>query len=80
MIRRIFFKVLQESLFHFLILGAGLFAIYSAVNGSVSNSVDRIVVDERQTLHIAEQFHRTWMRPPTRQELQAAETWIVSKS
>ncbi len=71
MMRQIFFKLLREPLFHFLILGAGLFLIYFAVNGSLSNPADRIVVDETQILRLAEQFQRTWLRPPTQQELQA---------
>ena len=75
--RQFFLKLLREPLFHFLILGAGLFVVYSAVNGSVSNPVDRIVVDETQVLRLAEQFQRTWMRPPTRQELKAlAEDYV----
>jgi len=77
MIRRIFLKFLREPLFHFMILGAGLFVIYFAVNGPVSNPADRIVVDETQALRLADQFQRTWMRPPTRQELQAlAEDYV----
>jgi hypothetical protein len=77
MMRQFFLKLLREPLFHFLILGAGLFVVYSAVNGSVSNPVDRIVVDETQVLRLAEQFQRTWMRPPTRQELKAlAEDYV----
>ena len=71
MMRQIFLKLLREPLLHFLILGAGLFVVYSVVNGSVSTQIDRIVVDETQVLRLAEQFQRTWMRPPTRQELQA---------
>ena len=77
MIRKILIKLLREPLFHFLILGGGLFVIYFAVNGSVSNPADRIVVDETQVLRLAEQFQRTWMRPPTQQELQAlAEDYV----
>ncbi len=71
MMRQFFFKLLREPLFHFLILGAGLFIGYSAVSGSVSTQTDRVVVDETQALRLAEQFQRTWMRPPTRPELQA---------
>lgn len=77
MIRRILLKFLREPLFHFMILGAGLFVIYFAVNGPVSIPADRIVVDETQALRLADQFQRTWMRPPTRQELQAlAEDYV----
>jgi parvulin-like peptidyl-prolyl isomerase len=77
MMRQIFLKLLREPLFHFLILGAGLFVLYSAVNGSVSTQIDRIVVDETQVQRLAEQFQRTWMRLPTQQELQAlAEDYV----
>jgi parvulin-like peptidyl-prolyl isomerase len=75
--RQIFFKLLREPLIHFLILGAGLFVLYAAVSGSVSTQIDRIVVDETQVMRLAEQFQRTWMRPPTEQELQAlAEDYV----
>ncbi|MGD9236040.1 MAG: peptidylprolyl isomerase [Desulfobacterales bacterium] len=77
MMRNIFLKLMREPLFHFLVLGAGLFLIYFAVNGSVSNAADRIVVDETQMLRLAEQFQRTWLRPPTRSELQSlAEDFV----
>ena len=77
MIPQIFLRLLREPLFHFLILGAGLFVVYFAVNGSVSNPADRIVVDETRILRLAEQFQRTWLRPPTQQELQAlAEDYV----
>ncbi|UCH21798.1 MAG: peptidyl-prolyl cis-trans isomerase [Deltaproteobacteria bacterium] len=69
MIHQIFLKFLREPLFHFLVLGAGLFMVYSVINGSVSAPADRIVVDETQALRLAGQFQRTWMRPPTEQEL-----------
>jgi parvulin-like peptidyl-prolyl isomerase len=75
--RQIFFRFLREPLLHFLILGAGLFGVYATVTSSVSTQNNRIVVDETQVLRLAEQFQRTWMRPPTRQELQAlAEDYV----
>jgi hypothetical protein len=77
MIYKMFLKILREPLFHFLLLGAGLFMLYSVVNGSASVPADRIIVDETQTLRLAEQFQRTWMRPSTRQELQVlAEDYV----
>jgi hypothetical protein len=77
MMRQIFLKLLREPLFNFLILGAGLFVLYSALNGSVSTQIDRIVVDETQVQRLTERFQRTWMRPPTRPELQAlAEDYV----
>ena len=70
MIRHILLKFLRDPLFHFLILGAGLFMVFSLVNSSVSIPAEQIVIDETQALRLAEQFQRTWMRQPTRQELQ----------
>ena len=40
------------------------------VNGRAGVPSKRIVVDEDQALRLAEQFQRTWMRPPTWQELE----------
>ncbi|MGD9284229.1 MAG: peptidylprolyl isomerase [Desulfobacterales bacterium] len=75
--RHIILKLMREPLFHFLILGAGVFVIYFAANNSVSKPADRIVVDETQMQRLVEQFQRTWMRPPTRPELQAlAEDFV----
>ena len=68
MIRKTFVSFMQDPLFHFLILGAGLFMVFSMVNNSVSVPAEKILIDETQALRLAEQFQRTWMRPPTRQE------------
>jgi hypothetical protein len=77
MIRHILLKFLRDPLFHFLILGAGLFMVFSLVNSSVSVPAEQIVIDETQALRLAEQFQRTWMRPPTRLELQGlAEDFV----
>ena len=77
MIRQILLRFLRDPLFHFLVLGAALFMVYSAVNGTAGAPADRIVVDETQALRLADQFQRTWMRLPTRQELQGlAEDFV----
>jgi hypothetical protein len=77
MIRKAFVRFMQDPLFHFLILGAGLFMVFSMVNSSVSVPAEKILIDETQALRLAEQFQRTWMRPPTRQELQGlAEDFV----
>jgi hypothetical protein len=58
-------------------LGVALFMVYSAVNGTAGAPEDQIVVDETQALRLADQFQRTWMRLPTRQELQGlAEDFV----
>ena len=77
MIRQILLRFLRDPLFHFLVLGAALFMVYSAVNGTAGAPAGRIVVDETQALRLADQFQRTWMRLPTRQELQGlAEDFV----
>ncbi|UCD82001.1 MAG: peptidyl-prolyl cis-trans isomerase, partial [Desulfobacterales bacterium] len=77
MIHKTIFKFLRDPLFHFLVLGAGLFMVYSLVNDAASRPADRIVVDETQALRLAGQFQRTWMRPPTEQELRGlAEDFV----
>jgi hypothetical protein len=38
---------------------------FSMVNSSVSVPAEKILIDETQALRLAEQFQRTWMRPPT---------------
>jgi len=70
MIHNKFLRFLRDPLCHFLVLGAALFIVFSVVNGPASMPADRIVIDENQVLQLSEQFQRTWMRPPTRQELQ----------
>jgi hypothetical protein len=61
----------REPLVHFLLLGAGLFLLYSLINNNTGDQPpNRIVVDEGQARRLAEQFQRTWIRPPTRQELE----------
>jgi len=77
MIRHKLLNFLRDPLFHFLVLGAGLFMVYSVVNGPVSVPVNRIIIDESQALRLSGQFQRTWMRPPTRVELQGlAEDFV----
>lgn len=70
MIRHKFLRLIRDPLCHFLVLGAGIFILYSVVNGPAKMPVDRIIIDENQVLRLSAQFQRTWMRPPTRQELQ----------
>jgi len=62
-------RLIHEPLLHFLVLGAGLFLLYAFAGNSSGLPQNRIVVDEAQVGRLAEQFQRTWMRPPTREEL-----------
>ncbi|MFZ0257862.1 MAG: hypothetical protein WAN46_19985 [Gammaproteobacteria bacterium] len=64
-----FWRLLREPLIHFLVLGSGLFVLYASVSDNTAQRPDKIVVDEAQVRWLAEQFQRTWMRPPTHDEL-----------
>ena len=63
-------KVLRDPLFHFLLLGAGLFALFELIGGSTSDRTDEIVITPGLTRHIAEVWQKTWQRPPTPEELE----------
>jgi parvulin-like peptidyl-prolyl isomerase len=70
--------VLREPLVHFLVLGALLVMLYFTFGKTDDRaSRDRIVVDQEQLSRLSQQFQRTWMRPPTRVELQVlAEDYV----
>jgi hypothetical protein len=55
-------------LLHFLLLGAVLFVLFRLVGGEAQTPKE-IVVTEARVEALAENFARTWMRPPTAQEL-----------
>lgn len=63
-------KLLREPLVHFLILGAGLFLLFSLVRTPDNSQTDRIVVSQGQVAQLVEGWTRTWQRPPTEEELQ----------
>ena len=62
-------RLLREPLVHFLLGGALLFALYAAVADDPVDTPDRIVIDEVRVANLATTFQRTWLRPPTRVEL-----------
>ena len=62
-------KLIREPLVHFLLIGAALFVAFGMTQGPDTNAANRIVVDAGQVEQIVAQFKRTWIRPPTRQEL-----------
>lgn len=69
--------LLREPLLHFLILGLGLFVLYTQFGGTDAAPRDRILVDEAELTRLSEQFQRTWMRPPTYEELRGlAEDFV----
>jgi hypothetical protein len=61
--------LLREPLFHFLILGAAMFAASSLRSGERVPREDQIVVSAGQIEHLVARFQRTWRRPPTGDEL-----------
>jgi hypothetical protein len=61
---------LREPLLHFLLIGAVLFMLYRVLNGAGEEAPRSIVVSSSRVDALAENFARTWMRPPTTEELQ----------
>jgi len=62
-------RVLREPLVHFLLIGIGLFWLYSLIQPAVDDDSNRIVVTSSQVEQLAAQFSRTRMRPPTETEI-----------
>ena len=63
-------SLLREPLVHFVLLGAGLFVLDAWLRPrSGSSGGGEIVVSEARIRNLAQNFRRTWQRPPTRQEL-----------
>jgi len=62
-------RILQEPLFHFLLLGLAIFAAYSLVSARSATAPDEIVVTMGQVEHLAAGFSKAWQRPPTPEEL-----------
>ena len=63
-------KLIREPLFHFVLLGAVIFLLAGRVRSGSVGSGDKIVVTQSQIESIVVGFSRTWMRPPTQEELQ----------
>lgn len=64
-------RVLREPLVHFLLIGIGLFGLYSLIQPAVDDDLNRIVITSSQKDQITVQFSRTWMRSPTEDEFNA---------
>ncbi len=70
-------RLLREPLFHFLLLGAGLFLLYGWLQGGLPGAPDEIVVSRAQVQGLRLQFERAWRRPPTAEELQGLiDNWV----
>jgi hypothetical protein len=61
-------QILREPLFHFLLLGFGLFLLYGRVAPGSADQ-QRIEVNSGRIETLSQQFQSTWSRPPTEQEL-----------
>jgi PPIC-type PPIASE domain len=63
-------KLIREPLVHFLLLGAAIFFIAGRSRSIGISSGEKIVVTQSQIESIVVGFSRTWMRPPTQEEMQ----------
>ena len=54
---------------HFLLIGAGLFLAFHLAQDERPDAANRILVEPSQVEQLAAQFERTWLRPPTEEEL-----------
>jgi hypothetical protein len=62
-------KLWREPLIHFLAIGAVLFILFDLTREESGDPANRILVSESQVEQLAAQFRRTWLRPPTQEEL-----------
>jgi hypothetical protein len=70
-------RLLREPLFHFLLVGAGLFLLYGWLQGGLLSSPKEIVVSASQVQGLQLQFERAWRRPPTAKEVQGLiDNWV----
>jgi hypothetical protein len=70
-------RVLREPLVHFLLIGVGLFWLYSFIQPAVDDDSNRVIVTTSQTDQFVAQFTRTRMRPPTETEVNGlVQTYI----
>ena len=63
-------RLIREPLFHFLLLGTVIFFISGRSRSAGFTSGEKIVVTQSQIESIIVGFSRTWMRPPTQEEMQ----------
>ena len=63
-------RFIREPLFHFLILGAAIFAVHGLITRHQTDKPGEIVVTQAAIENLITGFTRTWQRPPTEDELQ----------
>jgi hypothetical protein len=61
--------MIREPLFHFLMLGAVIFAFHGLITRHKTDKPGKIVVTQATIENLATGFTRTWQRPPTEDEL-----------
>ena len=61
----------REPLVHFLVLGGALFAAFALFGERTGGTPGTIVVTHAQIASMTAEFTRTWLRPPTTDELDA---------
>ena len=61
--------MLREPLLHFLLLGGLLFVLFGVTRAPEQTDARQIRVTGAQIEQLSAQFSRTWMRPPTEEEL-----------
>ena len=64
-----FKRIIRDPLFHFLLLGAAIFAIYGFAKRHSTDKPGQIVVIQSTIENLVTGFTRTWQRPPTEEEL-----------
>jgi hypothetical protein len=69
-------KIAKEPLFHFLLLGVVLFAIFTAAGRAPSDDTE-IVIDADAIRRLSERFVMQWDRPPTEEELKGLVDGLV---
>jgi hypothetical protein len=62
-------RLFREPLFHFLILGAVIFAAHGVITRHKTDKPGEIVVTQGAVENLVTGFTRTWQRPPTEDEL-----------
>ena len=62
-------RIIKEPLLHFLLLGAGIFAVYNWLPNRDQGERGRIVITQGQIEHLATGFAMIWKRQPTSDEL-----------
>src|SRR6476659_9059971 len=70
-------RLLKEPLFHFLILGALIFAVYSWLNRDLpdnKSAAGTVRITSNEIVWLEETWSRQWQREPTRDELRGLVT------